>query len=63
MIHARAVSPEEGNSLKHLRREWGGDERSCLSRCTVDAASGRSAMVGGQSEGFVHVVFMQQVWL
>lgn len=59
MIHARAVSPEEGNSL---RRECGGDGRSCLSTSTVDAASGVSAMVGGQSEGFVHVVFIQQVW-
>lgn len=62
MICARAVSPEEGNSLKWLRREWGGDGRSCLSTSTVDAASGISAMVGGQSEGFVHVVFLQHVW-
>lgn len=59
---ARAVSPEEGNSLKWLRREWGGNGRSCLSTSTVDAASGVSAMVGGQREGFVHVVFTQQVW-
>lgn len=61
-IHVRAVSPEEGNSLKWVRREWGEDGRSCLSTSTVDAASGISALVGGQIKGFGHVVCMQQVW-
>lgn len=62
VIRARAVSPEEGNSLKWLRRKWGGDGRTYQSTSTVDAASGVSAMVGGQSEGFERVVFPQQVW-
>lgn len=62
MSYARAVSPEEGNSLKWLGREWGGDRRSCLSTSTGNAASGISVMAGGHSEGFVQVVFMQQVW-
>lgn len=60
-INIRVVSPQEGNSLKWLRREWGGDGRSCLSAAAVDAASGISAPVGGQSKGF-GCVFMQQVW-
>lgn len=62
MIHARAVSPEEGNSLKWPRGEWEGGRRSCLSTSTGDPASGVCVMAGGHSEGFVHIVFIQQVW-
>lgn len=47
MIHAGTVSPEEGNSLEGLRREWEEDERSCLSTSAGDAASGISVMAGG----------------
>lgn len=50
-INIRVVSPQEGNSLKWLRREWGRDGRSCLPAVAVHAASGISAPVGGQSEG------------